>query len=157
MSGLTRVAQNLRDKRRIEQFNNSLSREGSERGSTSASRKNMTVNELSNFFNKRKNYDVNEVRSGKYTTYSKNRPVIHKNIGPGPIGTIGGHIDGTLKQRFLKKVPDQGNPRYAASTTSSMCGGLITGLHTKNGFYCNEGEEKKYANFDESGVLLSQA
>lgn len=35
-----------------------------------------------------------------------------------------------------------------------MCGGLITGLHTKNGFYVPEGEEKKFSSFDDSGVLL---
>ena len=39
----------------------------------------------------------------------------------------------------MKKVADQqeyvNNPRYAASQKSSMMGGLITGMHTKHGYF----------------------
>ena len=49
---------------------------------------------------------------------------------------------------------DNGNVRYAASTTSSLCGGLITGLHTKNGFYVEEKDVPKYIEFDKTGILL---
>ena len=35
------------------------------------------------------------------------------------------------KKKFLKKIADCGNPRYAASKASSFMGGLINGRHTK--------------------------
>jgi hypothetical protein len=44
-----------------------------------------------------------------------------------PLGRTG------YNKKFLKRAPDQANPRYAASKASSHIGGLITGLHTTNG------------------------
>lgn len=79
-----------------------------------------------------------------------------KNLGPGPIGQLGGEVDQDLRKKFLKKVADNGNIRYAASTTSSLCGGLITGLHTRNGFYVKEEDVPKYIEFNKTGILLDQ-
>ena len=59
-----------------------------------------------------------------------------------------------MRKKFLKKVVDNGNVRYAASTTSSLCGGLITGLHTKNGFYVEEKDVPKFIELDKTGILL---
>ena len=44
-----------------------------------------------------------------------------------PLGKTG------YNKKFLKRVTDQGNPRYAASKASTHVGNLITGLHTTNG------------------------
>ena len=63
-------------------------------------------------------------------------------------------MDEDLRKKFIKKVADNGNVRYAASTTSSLCGGLITGLHTRNGFYVKENEVPNYIEFDKTGILL---
>jgi hypothetical protein len=38
-------------------------------------------------------------------------------------------------KKFIKREMDFGNPRYAASRKSSLCGGLINGRHTLDGFY----------------------
>ena len=44
-----------------------------------------------------------------------------------------GHAE--RRQKYIKRVVDHGNRRYAASQASSMLGGLTTGQHAKNSFY----------------------
>lgn len=44
-----------------------------------------------------------------------------------------GHAE--RRQKYIKRVVDHGNRRYAASQASSFCGGLTTGQHAKNSFY----------------------
>jgi len=83
---------------------------------TSTQKKNMTVSELSYYF-KNKEKDAKDRLSNKSAC---------ENYAS-PLGKTG------YRKKFLKRAPDQANPRYAASKASSHIGGLITGLHTTNG------------------------
>jgi hypothetical protein len=74
------------------------------------------VNELSKFFKKS---SLDEIMDGR-SRFSGSQ-----GRCPNPLGKVSKY-----KQKFLKRITDQTNPRYAASKASSVIGGLITGLHT---------------------------
>ena len=93
MSGMCNLSKNLRDKRKFDQLNNGSLRAGS----VANTKKSMTVNELSKYFRTTKNYNLDDFRSGKYPAYTKDRSVLHKNVGPGPIGNQAGQVDINLK------------------------------------------------------------
>jgi hypothetical protein len=50
-----------------------------------------------------------------------------------------GHAE--RRQKYIKRVVDHGNRRYAASQASSLLGGLTTGQHAKNSFYIAGGSK----------------
>lgn len=50
-----------------------------------------------------------------------------------------GHAE--RRQKYIKRVVDHGNRRYAASQASSLAGGLTTGQHAKNSFYVAGGNK----------------
>lgn len=54
-----------------------------------------------------------------------------------------GSKEPSVKSRFIKRVIDCGNRRYAASQASTYCGGLITGLHFKRSIKPIDEEKEK--------------
>ena len=77
----------------------------------------MTVSELSHYFKSKEQAAKDRLSIAKSAC---------ENYAS-PLGKTG------YRKKFLKRAPDQANPRYAASKASSHIGGLITGLHTTNG------------------------
>lgn len=60
-----------------------------------------------------------------------------------PDHPLGATMSTGFKNVFcINKNADLNNKRYAASKASSVMGGLITGMHTRNGFYAYDGVNK---------------
>ena len=85
--------------------------------------KNLTASELSKYFSQKRSPE--ELHS---VVTSQRRSALQS-----------GHAD--KRQKYIKRVVDHNNRRYAASQASSMLGGLTTGQHAKNSFYIAGGSK----------------
>jgi hypothetical protein len=78
--------------------------------------------------------------SGRTSYYSRKTGVL-------PEHPLGATMSTGFKNVFQgTKNIDCNNPRYAASKASSVMGGLITGMHTRNGTFNYDGPKEREEN-----------